>query len=111
MPNLDYKAFLNNTEPLTNTDYLKLSEILRFHEHQYYVLDNPLISDYEYDLLYKILESTENQHPDWITNDSPTQRVSSDLKSSFDSVAHLTPLCFSLDNTYNLEDLQEFDKE
>ncbi|MBK7233468.1 MAG: hypothetical protein IPH93_14690 [Saprospiraceae bacterium] len=66
MPNLDYKAFLNNTEPLTNTDYLKLSEILRFHEHQYYVLDNPLISDYEYDLLYKILESTENHHPDWI---------------------------------------------
>jgi len=109
MPNLDYKAFLNNSDALNNTDYLKLSEILRFHEHQYYVLNNPLISDYEYDLLYKILENTESLHPDWITNDSPTQRVSSDLKSSFDSVAHLSPM-LSLDNTYNLEDLKEFDK-
>ncbi|MBK9270624.1 MAG: NAD-dependent DNA ligase LigA [Saprospiraceae bacterium] len=105
----DHKNFLNKSELSTKEECNHLARILRFHEHQYYVLDNPLISDYEYDQLYKLLERTESDHPDWISPDSPTQRVSSDLRSSFNSVAHLSPM-LSLDNTYNLEDLIEFDK-
>ncbi len=86
-----------------------LRDVLRFHERQYYVENNPLISDYEYDMLYKLLERTEELHPEWITPDSPTRRVASDLSPSFESVPHLTPM-LSLDNTYSIEDLREFDK-
>jgi DNA ligase (NAD+) len=83
--------------------------LLRYHEWKYYVDNDPVISDFEYDQLYKLLERTEIAHPDWITEDSPTQRVSSDLSTKQESVSHLTPM-LSLDNTYNLTDLEDFDK-
>jgi len=88
----------------------QLVEILNFHEHRYYVLNDPLISDTEYDLLYKKLESLEQHHPESIQADSPTQRVSSDLTENFPSVPHLKPM-LSLDNSYNAEDLMDFDKQ
>lgn len=86
-----------------------LRSVLVFHEWRYYIQNNPLISDFEYDVLYKKLEAIEKEHPEWVTPDSPTQRVSNDLTESFDSVAHLTPM-LSLNNSYNAEDLKDFDE-
>ncbi|MBK6545288.1 MAG: NAD-dependent DNA ligase LigA [Saprospiraceae bacterium] len=102
------KALLNGKQITNALDLEDLRSIIRFHEWQYYVQDNPLISDYEYDVLYKILEKIEIQHPAWITQDSPTQRVSSDLVDQFQSVEHLSPM-LSLENSYNSQDLNEFD--
>jgi len=85
-----------------------LREALVYHEWKYYVQNNPVISDFEYDQLYKRLEKTEALHPELITPDSPTQRVSSDLTESFLTVPHLSPM-LSLANSYNAEDLGGFD--
>lgn len=102
------KKFLANKSIQSEAEVLEISELLRYHEHKYYVENDPQISDFEYDQLYKILESSEKQNPKWLKNDSPTQRVSSDLTNSLQSVEHLTPM-LSLDNTYNEEELIEFD--
>lgn len=85
-----------------------LRRVLRFHEWKYYVQNAPVISDFEYDQLYKQLETLENQHPELVTPDSPTQRVGQDLTEDFRQVAHLTPM-LSLDNSYNADDLVDFD--
>lgn len=87
-----------------------LREILRFHEYRYYILNDPLISDYEYDQLYKSLEKKEAENPSLITPDSPTQRVAKGLTKSFPTVQHLVPM-LSLDNSYNSEDLLDFDRK
>src|SRR5690606_24133709 len=77
-----------------------LRQLLIYHEWRYYLLNDPVVSDYEYDLLYKQLEAIEAAQPELITPDSPTQRVSADLTSDFPSVEHLTPM-LSLANSYN----------
>ena len=104
------KAYLagnhSSDEDVQMNDLLK---VLRFHEWKYAVQNNPIISDKEYDTLYKMLETLEAKHPNKVQSDSPTQRVSSDLSSKFPTVPHLVPM-LSLDNSYNLEDLQDFDK-
>lgn len=87
-----------------------LRNILRFHEHRYYVLNSPLIADGEYDTLYKALEKLEAQHPDLVTADSPTQRVAKGLIKDFPKVQHLVPM-LSLDNSYNAENLMDFDRK
>mgnify|MGYP002624104886 CR=1 FL=1 len=87
-----------------------LHALIVYHEWRYYILNDPVISDYEYDMLYKQLEALEAQHPHLISTDSPTQRVSNDLTSDFASVAHLTPM-LSLANSYNAEDLNDFDTQ
>ena len=86
-----------------------LRDVLRFHEHRYYVLDEPLISDFEYDKLYKDLEKIEAETPELITPDSPTQRVGNSLNKEFVTVPHLVPM-LSLENSYNADDLIEWDK-
>ncbi|MDB5222686.1 MAG: ligase [Chitinophagaceae bacterium] len=86
-----------------------LRDVLRFHEHRYYVLDEPLISDFEYDQLYKNLEKIEAETPELRTPDSPTQRVGNSLNKEFVTVPHLVPM-LSLDNSYNADDLIEWDK-
>ncbi|HRD81066.1 MAG TPA: NAD-dependent DNA ligase LigA [Saprospiraceae bacterium] len=91
------------------TQYLDLQHLIVFHEHRYYALNEPLISDFEYDNLYKMLEAIEKEHPDWITPNSPTQRVGSDLTEDFAQVEHLTPM-LSLDNSYDAADLAGFDE-
>ena len=88
----------------------QLRDILKFHEHRYYVEDNPLISDGEYDVLYKLLEKAEEEHPELITSDSPTQRVAKGLTSVFTTVQHLVPM-LSLENSYNAEDLRDWDRK
>ncbi len=92
----------NNLEDLRN--------ILRFHEHRYYVENNPLISDFEYDQLYKKLEKFEKEHPDLITKDSPTQRVGTALIKDFPKTKHLVPM-LSLENSYDEEDLKDWDRK
>ena len=74
--------------------------------YNYYVLDNPLVSDFEYDKLYSELKSLEEQNPELITPDSPTQRVGG-ISTGFDEVKHKYRL-YSLDNTYNYEELEKW---
>src|SRR5437762_12820747 len=73
-----------------------LRDVLRFHEQRYYILNDPLISDYEYDQLYKAVEKMERDDPSLITPSSPTQRVAKGLTKDFPSVQHLVPM-LSLD--------------
>jgi DNA ligase (NAD+) len=87
----------------------KLREEIRRHEELYYVLDNPEISDVEYDALLEQLQKLEQQHPDLITPDSPTQRVGGRPAEAFAEVVHRRPM-LSLDNSYNLDELRAFDQ-
>ncbi len=100
------KKFISS--PATANDLKELRDLLVFHERKYYIEDSPLISDFEYDILYKQLVSLEEQYPDKITPDSPTQRVSTDLSGDFPPVQHTVPM-LSLDNSYNEDDLNDFD--
>lgn len=86
-----------------------LRRVLRFHEYRYYVLYDPLISDTEYDQIYKKLEAIEKADPSLITPDSPTQRVGNSLNKDFVTVPHLVPM-LSLDNSYNTQDLIDWDE-
>ncbi|MEK7224489.1 MAG: NAD-dependent DNA ligase LigA [Bacteroidota bacterium] len=88
----------------------QLRDVLRFHEYRYYILNDPLLSDYEYDQLYKSLEKLEKENPGIITSDSPTQRVAKGLTKDFPTVQHLVPM-LSLDNSYNSDDLTDFDRK
>ncbi len=94
---------------MTKNDYEKLVDEIRKHDRLYYVENKPVISDYEYDLLLKKLEKMEADHPDWITETSPTQRVKDPLSNGFQQASHTVPM-LSLDNTYNEEELEDFIK-
>ena len=87
-----------------------LRNVLRFHEYRYYILNEPLISDFEYDQLFKALQKMEEEDPGLTTSDSPTQRVAKGLTKDFPTVQHLVPM-LSLDNSYNAEDLIDFDRK
>jgi DNA ligase (NAD+) len=91
-------------------DIGSLRDALRFHEYRYYILNDPLISDFEYDQLYKALEKIETENPKLITADSPTQRVAKGLTKDFPTVQHLVPM-LSLSNSYNTDDLVDFDRK
>ncbi len=95
---------------INSTQLSLLKEVLQFHEYRYYVLNNPLISDYEYDQLFQLLQRIEAQHPELITKDSPTQRVGNSLNESFETVQHLVPM-LSLENSYNAADLIDWDRK
>lgn len=105
----DTKEWLNDKSPNEN-NIETLRSVLKFHEYRYYVETNPLISDYEYDLLYKKLVLFEQQNPLLITKDSPTQRVGVGLIKDFPKVQHLVPM-LSLENSYNEEDLLDWDRK
>ena len=87
--------------------HAQLVEEIRRHDHDYYVLAQPTISDREYDRLYHELLDLEKQFPQLVTPDSPTQRVSGEPLKEFKPVQHLQPM-LSLDNTYSQEELREF---
>src|ERR1700704_3988730 len=82
-------------------------EELRHHEHLYYVLDQPEITDAEYDALMRRLSDLEKAHPELITPDSPTQRVGGKPREGFLKVRHSTQM-LSLDNALNEQELREF---
>lgn len=105
-----YLTLAKADTPLHQAQLDELRQVIVFHEWRYYVLNDPIISDYEYDHLFKFIETTEAIHPEWVTPDSPTQRVSSDLTSDFQNVAHLEPM-LSLGNSYNADDLNDFDAQ
>lgn len=81
---------------------------IRQHAHRYYILDDPVVSDAQYDALVKELIALEDEHPDLITPDSPTQRVGALVGDLFRPVEHLRPL-FSLDNAESREDLETWE--
>lgn len=87
----------------------KLRDEINYHNFKYYVENNPVISDYEFDQLLKELESLETQFPDLVTPDSPTQRVGGEPLEGFTTVEHKKTM-LSLDNTYTYDELREFDK-
>ncbi|PKB78129.1 MAG: hypothetical protein BZY88_19845 [SAR202 cluster bacterium Io17-Chloro-G9] len=82
----------------------ELYKNLNYHNHRYYVLDDPVASDAEYDLLMRELRSLEDEHPELITSESPTQRVGAAPATGFSQVQHSIPM-LSLANAFNLEDL------
>jgi DNA ligase (NAD+) len=86
----------------------KLRKDLNEHNHSYYVLSKPTISDFEYDMLMKELIELEDKYPEFTDNNSPSQRVGNDINTTFQQVIHKYPM-LSLGNTYSLEELQDFD--
>ena len=99
-----------DTSTFKGRDIDSLRNVLRFHEYRYYVLNDPLISDFEYDHLFKALQKMEDENPGLISSDSPTQRVAKGLTKDFPTVQHLVPM-LSLDNSYNAQDLVDFDRK
>jgi DNA ligase (NAD+) len=94
-------------DPATEIDELR--EQLRHHEYQYYVLDQPEISDAEYDALMRRLKALEDEHPELMTPDSPTVRVGGKAREGFVKVTHTSPM-LSLDNALNEGELRDFDR-
>ena len=87
----------------------ELRDVINYHDYLYFVVNEPIITDYQYDQLFHLLEKLEERFPQFITPTSPTQRVASDITKEFPEVKHLSPM-LSLENSYNEEDLREFDK-
>jgi DNA ligase (NAD+) len=86
----------------------ELREELNQHNHNYYVLDKPSISDFEFDRKLKQLQDLEAQHPEYIDENSPTQRVGGTITKNFQTVVHENRM-YSLDNSYSKEDLQDWE--
>src|SRR5579864_2409933 len=94
--------------PTIRHEVEELREKIRHHEHLYYVLDKPEISDAEYDALIHKLTDLEKKHPDLLTPDSPTQRVGGKPREGFVKVTHSSPM-LSLDNALDEAELRAFD--
>ncbi len=91
--------------PEIEEHYQELKQLLQKASYAYYALDNPILEDAVYDQLYHELQTLEAQHPQLITQDSPTQRVGEQPSSQFISVRHRIPL-YSLENAFSLEEMQ-----
>ena len=89
--------------------YEALVSELKLHNYKYYVLSQPIISDYEFDQLLKQCEAIESLHPEWVQSDSPTQVVGGEVTKNFEQIKHTYPM-MSLGNTYSAEELGEFDQ-
>lgn len=85
----------------------ELCKIIENHNYNYYILAQPTISDYDFDMLLNELISLEKQYPEFITADSPTQRVGGDITKEFQTVKHRYPM-LSLSNSYNIEEVKDF---
>jgi DNA ligase (NAD+) len=97
------------TIPVSLSVINDFKKVINYNDWKYYVQDDPVLSDYEYDQLFSWLKKAEQKHPEWITPDSPTQRVAKGLTKEFITVSHLVPM-LSLDNSYNAEDLLDWDR-
>lgn len=86
----------------------EIKKLLNEYNYQYYVLDNPTVSDQEYDRLMQELQGIESKHPEWLTTDSPSQRVGGQVLESFTKVTHQR-MMLSLGNIFNEDELKEFD--
>ena len=88
----------------------RLKQVIAQYDYAYYVQDNPLVSDAEYDQCYQALLKIEKQHPEWVTDDSPSQRVGGQPVDHFKSLPHAVPM-FSLSNAFTQDDLVDFDRK
>ncbi len=86
----------------------ELRQVLNLHNHNYYVLDRPTISDFEFDQKLKELQDLEAQHPEYFDANSPSQRVGGTITKNFQTVVHENRM-YSLDNSYSKEDLQDWE--
>jgi len=86
-----------------------LREELNLHNHNYYVLDNPTISDYDFDIKLKQLQDLEGKHPEFFDENSPTQRVGGMITKNFQTITHKNRM-YSLDNSYSKEDVLDWEK-
>lgn len=103
-------SFRHFTMSITSKEKIAhLRDLIRYHDRKYYIENNPEITDYEYDQLIKELKDLETSHPEFITADSPTQRVGGEPLTYFPTVEHKIPM-LSIDNTYTEAELREFDK-
>ena len=89
-------------------EIFKLVSLLNKYSYEYYVEDNPQITDTKYDTLYKQLEKLEEKYPELILENSPTQRVGDRVLDEFEKITHKIPM-LSLSNTFSTEDLIDFD--
>lgn len=104
------KELLQHTDKEEPSEMIdRLRAVINYNDWKYYVQDNPVLADVEYDTLFKQLKDIEAANPDLVTADSPTQRIALGLSEQFTSVAHLVPM-LSLENSYNAEDLRDWDK-
>lgn len=104
------QSLLKKVNQASSNDLELLRDVLRFHEYRYYIMSEPLVADIEYDQLFKALERLEKDNPDLVSPNSPTQRVAKGLTKDFPNVAHLVPM-LSLQNSYNAEDLLDWDRK
>jgi DNA ligase (NAD+) len=88
-------------------EYERLKEEIRYHRYRYYVENDPVISDYEFDQKMDRLEEIEGQHPEWVTPDSPSQRAGTEPVDKFEKVAHPAPI-LSLDNAFDEGDIRDW---
>ena len=97
-------------DPITIKERLvDLKKLISEHNYHYYVLDNPLISDAEFDKIFLEIKAIEDLNPELITIDSPTQRVGGEPNKSFKQITHQRPM-LSLGNAFDEKDLDVFDK-
>ncbi len=87
----------------------ELRDAIRYHDYRYYVLDSPEISDAQYDAMFRELQELERAHPEWVSPDSPTQRVGAPPLEKFGTVAHAQPM-LSLANAFTEKEAREFDE-
>ncbi len=85
-----------------------LRDLIRTHDYSYYVLDQPTVTDFEYDKLYAELLELEKKHPEFVTKDSPTQRIGAEPLPFFSKIQHRLPM-LSLQNSYSIDEIREFD--
>ncbi|MEC5147471.1 NAD-dependent DNA ligase LigA [Chitinophaga sp. 212800010-3] len=108
----DLLSHLPQQQLLSNIDETldALRRVISYNDWRYYVQSDPVISDYEYDQLFAWLKKLEQEHPELVTADSPTQRVAQGLTKEFVTVQHLVPM-LSLENSYNADDLLDWDRK
>jgi DNA ligase (NAD+) len=90
-------------------EHERLSREIAAHNHRYYVLDDPTVSDAEYDVLFRALQTLEAEHPELVTPESPTQRIGAAARTGVVKHKH-THRMYSLDNSYSYDELREFDR-
>src|SRR5699024_10199893 len=93
----------------TEKEIRYLQEELRQHNYRYYVLDDPSISDYDFDMKMKKLQDLEKKYPEFADPNSPTQRVGGEITKDFETIRHEYPL-YSLANSYSKEELEAWEK-
>ena len=99
---------MTNTEEFASIKIKELSRVIEEHNYNYYVLSNPTISDFEFDMLLKELQELEMQYPQYAFDESPTKRVGGDITKEFKQIVHKYPM-LSLGNTYSIEEIVDFD--